>query len=190
MSVRIRSFIAIDLEDKIVRSKLITTQGLLSKTGVDLKFVEKENLHLTFKFLGEVSQELIKGIENVLSELRFKPFKAEVLGVGVFPRLTRPRIIWAGFRKGETELRELFKETELRLKKVGIQSERNPFHPHITLARVRSGKNRDLLIRQILELSDEPFGEIKINSLRLKKRILTPRGPIYSTIYDLKAEVD
>lgn len=188
MSVRIRSFIAVDLDDEGVRRRLVAAQGLLSRTRADLKPVEEENLHLTLRFLGEVAQGLLDRIVEELSEVKFKPFRAEIKGVGVFPRLSRPRVIWAGFTKGERELEELFKEIEPRLRGVGLRPERNPFHPHITLARVRSGRNRDLLIRQITELSEEPFGEIVVNSFKLKRSTLAPRGPVYSTIHDFRVE--
>ena len=188
MSYGIRSFIAVDLDDEEIKRRLVTAQGLLSRTGGDIKPVEAENLHVTVRFLGGISKGLLDRIVEELSEVKFEPFRAEIRGIGVFPRLSRPRVIWAGFRKGGRELEDLFKKIEPRLIGLGIRPERSSFHPHITLARVRSGRNRDQLIRQITGLSDEPFGEIVVWSFKLKRSTLTPRGPIYSTIQEFKAE--
>lgn len=188
MSARIRSFIAVDLEDEGVRRRLISAQRLLSRTGADLKLVEGENLHVTIRFLGEVPRGLLDRIVEELSEVKFRPFRAELRGVGVFPRLSRPRVIWAGFKGGEDELIALFKEIEPRLRGLGIRPERNPFHPHVTLARVRSGRKREELIRQVMDLADEEFGEIVVTRFKLKRSTLTPRGPIYSTLHEFEAE--
>lgn len=184
----IRSFIAVDLEDEGVRRGLVSAQGLLRRTGADLKLVEEENIHVTLRFLGDTPIGDIARIVGELSGVKFKPFRAEVKGVGVFPGLSRPRVVWAGFRKGEKEFEDLFQRIEPRLRGLGVRPDNNPFHPHITLARVGSGKNRDQLVRQIMELSDEPFGELLIKSFQLKKSTLTPKGPVYENLHVFKAE--
>ena len=186
----IRSFIAVDLEDEGLRRRLVSAQGLLSRTGADLKLVEEENIHVTLRFLDNVPRGDIDRIIGELSAVKFKPFRAEIRGIGVFPNLSRPRVVWAGFRKGEKEFEELFQKIEPRLRGLGIRPDNNPFHPHLTLARVGSGKDRDRLVQQITALSDEPFGEILVDSFQLKKSTLTPRGPIYETLHSFRAEKD
>jgi 2'-5' RNA ligase len=188
MSVNIRSFLAVDLDDEDVRRKLVSAQEVLSRTGADLKLVERENIHVTLRFLGNTPKGDIDKIVTELSNVKFKPFRAEIRGVGVFPGLSRPRVVWAGFIKGEKELEDLFQRIEPRLRGLGVGPDNNPFHPHLTLARVGSGKNRDRLVQQIMALSDEPFGEIQVDSFQLKKSTLTPRGPLYETLHSFKAE--
>jgi len=184
----IRSFIAVDLGDEGIRRKLVAAQGLLSRAGADLKLVEEENIHVTLRFLDNVPKGDIDRLTEELSTVEFKPFRAEIRGIGVFPALSRPRVVWAGFKKGGEELEDLFQRIEPRVRSLGIRPDSNPFHPHLTLARVGSGKNRDRLVQQIMAFSDEPFGEILVDSFQLKKSTLTPRGPIYETLRNFKAE--
>ena len=189
MSESIRSFIAVDFEDPDIRRKLVSVQKMLDRTGADLRPVEAENIHITIRFLGEIHQRTIEEITEQLSKIVFTAFRAEIRGVGVFPGLSRPRVAWAGCRKGGEELRELYSQIEPRLRALGLRPDDNEFHPHLTLARVRSGRNREQLVRQITQLSDEPFGEILVEGFQLKKSTLTPRGPVYTTIRQFNANI-
>jgi len=187
MSESVRCFMAVDFEEADVRRKLVSALKTLERTGADLRPVEPENIHITLRFLGETRQRVVDEVIEQVSTVELRPFRAEIRGVGVFPGLSRPRVIWAGCRKGEKELEELYSQIESRLRGLGIRPEDNQFHPHLTLARVRSGRNRDQLVEQITKLSDEDFGEIVVNSFQLKKSTLTPRGPIYATMKSFAA---
>lgn len=114
--------------------------------------------------------------------MAFKPFKLNFKGVGVFPALSRPSVIWAGVTGDVSEMLKVFSDLEKELKALGFEPERRPFSPHITLCRVRSGKNRSLLATAINGMENESFGELEVKTIKLKKSILTRSGPIYNTI--------
>jgi len=161
---------------------LVRAQDLLRGTGADLKAVERENIHLTMRFLGDVREGSLEELKGVVSEVDFEPIRAELMGLGAFPSLRRPRVVWVGLTKGADELAEVFRRLESGLLGLGFKPEGRGFSPHITLARVRSGRNRESLAEQVSRNADEEFGEFTVRYIRLKKSVLTPKGPIYSTI--------
>ncbi len=178
----VRCFVAVDIEDPNLLDSMVRAQDLLRGTGADLKMVERENIHLTMRFLGDVREGLLEELRGVVSGIGFDPFLAELRGMGAFPSLRRPRVVWVGLTKGAAELSEIFKRLESGLTGLGFRPEGRGFSPHITLARVRSERNRERLAEQVMIKSDEGFGEFTLNYIRLKKSVLTPKGPIYSTI--------
>lgn len=147
-----------------------------------MKHVEPDNLHLTLKFLGDIEKPQVDKISEMVSEVSFKSFNMSVENVGVFPNIRRPSTIWAGISEGVLELTRIFNEVDCKLSKLGFEKERRRFHPHITISRVRSGRNREKLVEELMRLSDYRFGEDRVDNIALKKSVLTPKGPIYSTL--------
>jgi len=184
---RIRSFAAFEINEESVLERFTSVQQALIDTGADLKLVKPKNIHVTVRFLGEVAPVMVDEVCEEMKGILFKPFEIELRGMGAFPNLRRLRVIWVGIRNGSEVLTDIFNQLENRLRKLGFTPDRRGFSPHITIARVSSGKNRELLIQQILSRSDYDFGAVKANSLKLMKSILTPRGPIYSTLHEVKA---
>ena len=185
---KIRAFIAIDIEEPSVVQKLVWLRDLFVQTGAPMKPVEDQNLHITLRFLGEIPSTLIEDIHaNVLSRLRFKKFSIKLAGVGAFPSTLRPRVIWVGVREGSDVLQALYKEIESGLRKLGFRPEREEFVPHITLARIKGSRNIDKVVKLLQEYSDFEIGEIVVEAVRLKQSILTPRGPIYRTLREVRA---
>lgn len=184
---KIRSFVAVDVNDKAVLQRIVDCQIELTRTGADLKLVEPENIHATIRFLGEVDVSLLDQVKNELSQLTFRSFAIELRGVGAFPNPHRPNVVWVGVTKGDEELQRIFSSLEPRLRGLGFPADRKGFSPHITIGRVKSGRNRDILYSAIMDLSDREFGSMTVDSIRLKKSMLTPKGPVYSTIYEQKA---
>ena len=178
----VRCFVAVDIEGPDLLDSLVRAQDLLRGTGADLKAVERENIHLTMRFLGDVREGSLEELKGVVSEVDFEPIRAELRGLGAFPSLRRPRVVWVGLTKGADELAEVFRRLESGLLGLGFKPEGRGFSPHITLARVRSGRNRESLAEQVSRNADEEFGEFTVRYIRLKKSVLTPKGPIYSTI--------
>jgi len=95
--------------------------------------------------------------------------------------------VWVGIRKGAEEIRDIFKQIEPRLRGLGFPPDSKGFSPHITIARVRSNRNIAGLSSLLNKLSDESFGTIEVNAVRLKRSVLMPRGPIYSTLREVTA---
>lgn len=182
MSEFIRSFIAIDIEDKVAKNKLAKAQALIVQTGADIRIVETENIHVTIRFLGDIAPGMVDKIFGEMKEIQFIPFTIEIKGIGVFPSLGHPRVVWAGIRAGTNQLVSIVNQLEPRLLKLGLSADSKGFSPHLTIARVRSGENKKQLVDFVVENTDYDFGTIKAECLRLKKSVLSPKGPTYLTL--------
>jgi len=178
----IRCFVAIECGGNELAAKFTDVRTMLETTRADVKFVEPENVHLTLKFLGEIMPSLVEQVSQVVKDTGFQPFSARLEGVGVFPNLRRPRVVWAGISDGVSQLVEVWKDVDTKLSRLGFEREKRGFSPHITIGRVRSGRNRDRLIEELSTLSDYVFGDLHVDRVALKKSVLTPRGPIYTTL--------
>ncbi|KXA92593.1 hypothetical protein AKJ64_02755 [candidate division MSBL1 archaeon SCGC-AAA259E17] len=177
-----RSFVAIDSNEKI-RNCLVKIQKSLERTGADLKLVEPENIHLTLKFLGNVSEnrlELVK--EKIRNIEKIDSFELQVNGLGVFPRPSFIRVIWAGVSKGEDKTVDLRKKLDKKMAEIDFEPEDKDFTPHFTIARMKSGRAKDEVLSQIEENSDTNFGSVIVKEAKLKKSELTSEGPIYTTL--------
>ena len=185
MSELIRSFIAFDINNQSVLQRFTDVQGLLIKTGADLKLVEPKNIHITLRFLGDISPNMVDSIDESMKKVSFSAFDSEVRGLGVFPDLRYPRVVWAGIRKGANELRNVFEQLEPNLRQLGFRPDPKGFSAHLTLARFKTGRNKSELARCIQDSADFDFGVVRADCLRLKKSVLTPKGPIYSTLREV-----
>src|SRR5216683_5391306 len=182
---QVRSFISIDLEDQQILSRIASILSSLQSLGGDLKPVERENIHLTLKFLGNVSTPRLSEIKSSLQQLAFPSFTAEIKGAGAFPNLSRMNVIWVGVNEGWSQVEQIYEQVEKLLSSLGFRRENRPFSPHITIARVRSGKKRDEIANFLRHLSEESFGTITVDRVRLKQSILSSSGPKYSTLLEV-----
>lgn len=185
---KVRSFIAVDVTDSVILQRITDCQTKLTRTGADLKLVEPENIHATLRFLGEVQAPLLDQVKSELAQVAFQPIAIELRGVGAFPNPRRPNVVWIGITKGGEELQGIFSRLEPRLRGLGFPADKKGFSPHITISRVKSGRSREALYSGIMDMPDIEFGSMNVDSIRLKKSTLTPKGPIYSTIYEQKAK--
>ncbi len=188
MSEPLRSFIAFDVDDDEVLKKLSKVQETLVKTGADLKLVKPQNIHVTMRFLGNIQPNLVEKIHNAMAQYTFAPFDIEIRGIGVFPTVKYVRVVWAGIQNGAEKLEQIFNQLEPRLRTLGFKPDTKGFNSHITIARVRAARNKAQLIRCINELADYTFGVYRLNCLKLKRSVLTPKGPEYSTLKEVWAE--
>jgi len=183
---KIRSFIAFDLSDEQILEKISSVQTKLNEAGADLRLVKPQNIHITLRFLGEVPAEIIKNVTEEMEYVKAPSFEVVLRGVGTFPSIKYPRVIWVGIEKGSDEAKEIHSQLEPRLRKIGLIPDKKGFSPHLTIARVRSGRNRSELVNILNELKEYDFGVIQAEFLRLKRSTLKPDGPIYSTIHEIK----
>jgi len=181
----IRSFIAFDIEDEGIIRELSRVQSVLLGTGADLKLVEPKNIHVTIRFLGEITPAMINKIYGEMVKVVFSPFDIEIRGLGAFPNMRHINVIWAGIRRGLNELRNIYYQLEPNLQRLGLRPDDKGFSPHLTIARVRTSRRRDELAKIIRDFENHEFGIVKARCLRLKKSILTPQGPIYSTLREV-----
>jgi len=182
MSEQIRSFIAFDIENDGVINRLAAAQKILIQTNADLKMVEPKNIHVTLRFLGPINPDMVEGVYAAMKNVKFTPFNIQLHGLGVFPTLNYPRVVWAGITDGAEQLKSIFEQIEPQVHELGFKPDPNGFSPHLTIARVRSGANKQRLVDLIERQSEYEFGNIRAECLRLKKSQLSPRGPTYTTL--------
>jgi len=159
---------------------------MLVRTGADLKLVKPENIHITMRFIGNIAPPMVDSIYEAMQQVSFSSFDVEIRGLGAFPKLQYARVIWAGISKGAEQLSNISSQLEPRLRGLGFRPDSKGFSPHLTFARVRSGRNKAELIRCVKDSVNYEFGIVRAKCLRLKRSVLTPRGPVYSTIREVK----
>ena len=179
-----RAFIAVDVEEPSVLDRICEFQALLAGTRASLKLVEKENIHITLWFLGDITPRTAERVGDCLRKLEAEPFTIELTGVGAFPSPGRPRVIWIGVGRGSEELKAIYEQLKECLRKLGFRPEPRGFTPHVTVARVKLRTPE--LVRAVMENSTLSFGSFRAEEVRLKKSVLTPRGPIYSTVLSVR----
>ncbi len=185
MGKRLRLFWAINLPEEL-KTKLSRVQDGLRKAGADAKWVEPGNLHLTVKFLGETDPGLVAPVIGTVScRLRdCRAFWLEVAGLGFFPGPASPRVVWAGLKGKEGLLEDIGRIVDESMAVHGFPRENRKFSPHLTLARIRSPKNRQELIRlvDIESPRTNGLGNFKVSSVDLMQSNLTPQGPVYTLL--------
>jgi len=140
-----RLFVAINLPPDL-RTSLWAATGDLRKAGLPVRWVGAAQLHLTMSFLGEVSErQSAQVLEAVrIAASRGGPIALHVHGVGAFPSLRNPRVVWIGLQ-ATPELAELHERLAGRLEEAGFDRDGRPFHPHVTLGRIKRGVHRSEL---------------------------------------------
>lgn len=172
----VRVFIAVE-PTKDLQIKIANAGNTLRGAG-QLSLVQPNLMHITLKFFGEVEESNLSKITQVLDEIDAKPFTLSVTGVSTFGR--PPRVIKTEVHdNGATST--LAKEIDTRASALGFPREAKEFSPHITIARVK--EYSPALKPKIDELKNMDFGACEINEILLKKSVLTPKGPIYTTVH-------
>lgn len=176
-----RLFIAIDLDER-VRGEISRVIERLKGGDFDVKWVDPDNIHLTLKFLGEVREDQIKGLEERVSNVLkgMKKFRISISEVGYFGSPRYVKVIWLDVTEGKEKVVELSKLFNKELSY--IRREEYEPSPHITIGRVRTGRNRDVLLREVEELKHVKIGEVDVNEIKLKSSVLDKEGPIYSDV--------
>jgi len=186
----IRSFIAIEIPDEIKES-LRRTQQQLRSADVKVRWVDHRNIHLTMKFLGDVSDSDIPKICEVVkaAAAATPPFGLEVAGLGTFPRKGPPRIIWAGVEGALETLGRLAEDIEGGLaEEVGIRPEHRAYHPHLTLGRVKSTRGVDQLAQTMRKCDSSDFGGFTAKNITLFMSELSPGGAIHTPMATMAFE--
>ena len=184
--MKIRSFISVDIEDQYLLNKIALIQEEISEFQ-GIKLVKRENLHLTIRFLGEISLDQIETIKKILSDIKHERFYIKIEKIGAFPSNFNPRVIWIGIIRGAENLKEIYRSIEPKIRKIGIRGDKKGFSPHLTIARVKS-KKRSNIAKFIQKKENVSIGTMLVDKIRLKKSILTSKGPIYETLYEKRLE--
>lgn len=175
----IRAFIAVELPEKFIPD--------IKRLGSEIKMpgvrlVEPGLVHITLKFLGDIHENKVETIVTALSDIRCKPFEAGIKGIGVFPKPSYVRVIWLG---GHGDFNTLHLEIERVLSEFRFKKE-DDFTPHATIARIKQPVNSTELTEKIKNIGNVDLGTFSVSSISLKKSTLTPSGPIYETIKEIK----
>ncbi len=175
----IRAFIGIAIPVSPSLRKLLHN---FESLGNAIKTVSERNLHVTLKFLGDVSEEQIADVGRILAEIvpRYQSHRISLVGVGAFPHAQRPSVVWIGMQQAG-KLVELAGEIEQELRPVGFAPEHRGFSPHLTVGRIKT-RPPQMLFDLMNSHAQLEFGEIMINEVRLYSSELKSQGPEYSTL--------
>jgi 2'-5' RNA ligase len=178
-----RTFVAVEISKGEILKEIQTFQ---EKIKIDAKPTRSDQIHFTLQFLGEIDEGKFEQVKDVLNEIDFSKFKISLKGVGGFPNFKNPRVIWVGIEKdGAEKLAELANEIGIKLTALGFERERK-FKPHLTIFRIRK-KIAD--ISAIMkDFEAEEFGTEIISKIKLKKSVLSPKGPEYSDLLEVNAK--
>ena len=188
---QIRTFIAIELPEE-VKSGLHRLQAELTlPQHTFVKCVAPESIHVTLKFLGNISPQKVAEITRVMEQASqgVSPFQLQITDVGAFPNMRQPRVLWVGI-KGELDKMTVWqKRIDNGLVPLGFAKEARAFTPHLTLARLREncspGDRRDLG-ELVMKTHVEVDYKVAVNSLSLMKSQLLPGGAVYSRLAEVK----
>lgn len=178
---KIRSFLAIELNSEVKKfiGKVI---GALRSTNADVKYVEPDAMHLTLRFLGEISCDTLEKIADRIpaSISNHSAFRLSLSRLGTFGGRI-PRVVWIGVDGEVEKARELHQHIESVCVDCGLPPDDKPFSPHITVGRVRSPFHCEELLKTIRTITVEPL-PVYVDHLVLFKSNLTPDGPIYTPL--------
>ena len=151
------------------------------------KWAERNILHITLKFLGEIEPEQITRLDTNLSRIGgIRPFKVKLSGVGAFPNMSSPRALWIGVGEGSEGISKLAASVERAAVTSGFEEERRSFHPHVTLARARNNSRGGGLVHMPDEIAEMlkscPTPSWTCDGFTLMRSELSSTGPTYAPI--------
>jgi 2'-5' RNA ligase len=178
-----RAFIALTLPDEVRRS-LAALQRELAAAGADVKWVEPANLHVTLKFLGEVTDEQRRAVEQLLGDVVCgeAAFTLGLDRVGAFPSFSSPRVVWVGLGEGKERAVRIAERIEESYGSLGLPKEERPFAAHVTLGRVRSPHRLPPLARAVHECAWRKPAPWTVTVLTLYQSVLGSDGPRYTVL--------
>ena len=182
-----RIFVAVPLDENL-RDAILDLQRHLEGAGAVARWTRREQLHFTLRFLGEISLAQVARVKVAAREAagRIGPFTVTLQGLGAFPSLHRPQVVWAGVEEGKEPLQALAGRLQEALARQRFPDEPRPFRPHLTLARVKSTRNWGELVRALSAFKDEGIGTQQIDTLVVFESHLTPKGPQYTPLEEVR----
>jgi 2'-5' RNA ligase len=184
MSEEWRTFCAIELPADVQAQLANHAQQLreaVSDAGAS--WSKPENIHLTLKFFGNVAKERLTRISDAAARVasEFSPFQIRIGGTGVFPRRSRPQVLWVGVEDASGRMSELQQRLEEEFAAEGFAKEDRGFRPHLTIARLRRPDDARQLAEAHIQ-SKFDFTEIRVNEFFLFRSQLSPKGSVYTVI--------
>lgn len=176
-----RLFFSVDIEPG-VGDRIVEVINKIKGIDVDVNFVRKENIHITVKFLGNVDEGEIEKVKHIAGHLsdNFSPFQTGVNGLGYFGNPNFIKVLWVGISKGGEKLKQIMEEFNKEFDY--IKSDNYKPNPHITLGRVKSGRNREELLHFLERNKNLNIGEFEVKEIKLKESLLSKGGPEYTDL--------
>lgn len=181
----LRAFIAVEISSEI-RKELIRIQSELKKClKGDISWVEPENIHLTLRFLGQITDTQLEEIKKIVESIakKIKKFNMDLGVIGAFPDIANPRIIWIGINFGFNQLNEINAELEDKLETINFAVGEKYFHPHLTIARVKSLDKKNTLDEIVQKIHPQQL-PATIDKLVIIQSELTPQGAKYTDLFE------
>ncbi|MCE5258891.1 MAG: RNA 2',3'-cyclic phosphodiesterase [Chloroflexi bacterium] len=192
----VRTFIAAEL-GKGLMQEIGRVQGLLRAApgGRAVTWVRPEGIHLTFKFLGDTDEKRLPDVYEAVQHIgsTHPAFTIAVSGLGCFPRVTRPRVVWLGLQDEKHQAQRLQQALDAELASIGFVREDRPFQPHLTLGRVRSSALSSEIEAVGRTAADQQVGQLGIlmvDHLCVITSTLTPSGAVYHILYQANLQPD
>lgn len=181
-----RSFIAINLPDA-VKQEIDSIVDRLRPSGPPARWVPGSNLHLTLKFLDEISPDQVMPIRGaiVMAIANAKPFEIQLKGFGVFPNERKARVFWVGLDVGYENLKTLAHAVDREISTLGFPREERDFSAHVTLARFREPGPAERLMKAASQILYQS-GVIRVESVELMKSVLSPKGAEYTKLESVR----
>jgi 2'-5' RNA ligase len=185
----IRAFLAINLDLAAVRAIAEEQKQLKQRcdsADVRVRWVPPPNMHVTIRFLGQVTEPMISAVKDALEPATrtFAPFEIESVGLGAFPEVERARVVWSGIRCASGDLERLYTATSELLEQTGFPAEKRPFRSHVTIGRVKSGRSSGLA-ECLADGADKELGASTIRDLICYRSDLKPSGADYHAMWRL-----
>ena len=183
----LRAFIAVELPIEIRKTVCAATSKLQNDIGPLIRWVPIENMHLTLKFLGDVSPSNVELLSQMLrAEMElFNCFDLHLNGLGSFPNLKRPRVIYVGMQD-PAALEALQRGIESASSRLGYGAEERGFSPHLTIGRVKqnvTATEQQAIRHALADTKIDSLGTARVNSVELFKSDLKPTGSVYTRLY-------
>jgi len=189
---KIRTFIAIELDESIKESLTKLQERLKGQVPQgSVRWVRPEGVHLTLKFLGDVPADQIGEITKALERScqGFAPFSLLCGGLGCFPNLKRPRVMWVGIQEETGTLSQLKEAIEENVAPLGYPPEKRKFSPHLTLGRVQrrvSSGDRHRLGELVGASEIGTLSQMQVKSVNLMRSDLRPSGAVYTRLAEVE----
>ena len=178
-----RAFLAVTLPAD-VQACLSRLQETLAESRADVKWVEPANLHVTLKFLDEISEAQRHEVEALVARIVHDqpPFLLGLTAPGAFPSFDSPRVLWVGLGEGKETVARLADAIERDAATLGLRREERPFAAHVTLGRARSPRARQALVQRLRAGAWQPPPPWRVASLTFYQSVLGSDGPRYSVL--------
>jgi 2'-5' RNA ligase len=179
----IRSFLAIQLPEPL-KEVIVGYLKDLRQVHSPVKWVSAHQTHLTLKFFGSITNETVERISRTLVKVGsdYLQFNLALKGIGAFPNLFRPRVIWTGLGGDLKMLQGFYQVVEQALIPLGIPKEERPFHPHLTLGRNKINQVNEPLYKLLSNWSEKETPPFRVEEVVLFQSDLKPSGPVYTKL--------